>query len=287
MKILSKNELKSFLYAFRPLRTAGYWLGMLRNPMFKAVEIETTSACNRNCGYCPVSVNRRPAKMMDEALFKKIVGDLNAINYKGTLFFCFYSEPLLDKRLFDFLRYAREQLPGATLEVYSNGDLLDFDKFKRLVESGADCIKVSQHDRTPTPAFAQMTEAVKGSQYAKNMLIFERDEEQELSNRGGAVYVKHPGKINYCNFKRLTIDVEGNVILCCMDYYSEHRFGNASAERLIDIWNKKDYLDIRRRYWSGLWPYEICRVCSGDAPSPATPGDVIGPNRGSGEKSGK
>ncbi|MBI5637580.1 MAG: hypothetical protein HZA03_06395, partial [Nitrospinae bacterium] len=91
MKILSKNELKSFLYSFRPLRKAGYWLGMFRNPMFKAVEIETTSACNRDCAYCPVSVSPRPAKMMDEALFKKIVGDLHAINYKGTLFFCFYS----------------------------------------------------------------------------------------------------------------------------------------------------------------------------------------------------
>ncbi len=279
MKILSKNELKTFLYSFRPLRKVGYWLGMFRNPLFKMVEIETISACNRNCVYCPVSVNPRPAKMMDEALYKKIIGDLGDIRFTGTLFFCFYSEPLLDKRLFGFLKQARTQLPGATLEVYTNGDLLDFEKFKRLVESGADCIKVSRHDRIPAEPFTRMVEAVKGSQYAKNIVIFERDEEQELSNRGGAVYVKHPGKLNYCNFKRLTIYVEGNVILCCMDYYSQHRFGNASTERLIDIWNKKDYLDIRRRYWSGLWPYEICRICSGDAPSPASPAEVVGPGR--------
>ena len=283
MKILSKNQFKAFLYSFRPMRKAGYWLGMLRDPLFKEVEIETTSACNRDCVYCPVSVNRRPAKLMGETLFRKIVGDLRAITYKGTLFFCFYSEPLLDKRLFDFLRYAREQLPGATLEVYTNGDLLDFEKFARLVESGADCVKVSRHDREPAPAFTRMIEAVKSSPYAENLLIFERDEDHELSNRGGAVYVKHPGKINFCSFKRLTIDVEGNVILCCMDYYSKHRFGNAVTERLIDIWNKKSYRDIRRRYWSGLWPYEICRICSGDAPSPASPADISVPARGGAE----
>jgi len=277
MKILSKNEVKSFLYSFRPLRRVGYWLGLLADPMFKEVEIETTSACNRNCAYCPVSINRRPAKLMEEALFKKIVGDLRAINYKRTLFFCFYSEPLLDKRLFAFLQHAREQLPGATLEIYTNGDLLDFEKFSRLVDAGADYIKVSRHDREPAPEFLKMLEAVKGSRYAKNLVVFERDEEQELSNRGGAVYVKHHGKINYCNFKRLTIDVDGNVILCCMDYYSTHRFGNAATQNLMDIWNDKAYRDVRRRYWSGLWPYEICRVCSGDSPSPASPADVTAP----------
>lgn len=273
MGILSKNDIKTFLYSFRPLRRVAYLFEGLGNRRFSAVELETTSACNRECAYCPVSVQRRPARMMEEALFRKIVGDLEAIGFDGQLFFCFYSEPLLDKRLPEFLRYARQRLPKATLEIYTNGDLLTYEKFVSLVQAGADYIKVSLHEHPLPASFAAVLETVKLSPHARHLVLFERHEDQELFNRGGAVYVKNHIRINFCNYKRLTIDVDGNVLLCCMDYYSRHTFGNAAKEPLLAIWNRREYRDVRRSARAGLWPYEICRICSGDAESSPASGE--------------
>ncbi len=273
MSFISKNKIKNFFYSWKPMRKAGYLLEHLHDPLFKEVEIETISACNRECGYCPVALHPRPVKKMEEALFNKIVADLKGIGYRGAFFFCFYSEPLLDKRLPGFLRHVRRELPRATIEIYTNGDLLTFEGFAALVDGGADFIKISQHDPAPSEGFAAMLAAVRASRYARNLVIFERSEEFDLSNRGGLVDVKIPRTATFCSYKRLTIDVEGNVVLCCTDYFSKHRFGNAATENIMDIWNRKDYLDVRRHYWAGLWPYEICRICSGDAaPTEGTKG---------------
>ena len=90
----------------------------------KMVEIETYTACNRRCSYCPNATHERPDAFMSEALFASIIDQLSELQFGGRMSFHFYNEPLLDPRLTDFIRHSRQQLPSIRIVLYSNGDLL-------------------------------------------------------------------------------------------------------------------------------------------------------------------
>ncbi|PIN76490.1 hypothetical protein COV17_02320 [Candidatus Woesearchaeota archaeon CG10_big_fil_rev_8_21_14_0_10_36_11] len=59
----------------------------------------------------------------------------------------------------------------------------------------------------------------------------------------------------------LTIDVEGNVVLCSNDYLGRHKFGNVTAKGLMDIWNDKDFKRIRWHKKRGRFDLDICKAC--------------------------
>src|SRR5689334_10289174 len=90
--------------------------------MFRAVEIEVNSMCNRKCVYCPNVSDKRPPGYMDDRLFNKIIDELGAIDFDGRLSYHFYGEPLLDKRLPGFIERSKQRVPHSHTEIYSNGD---------------------------------------------------------------------------------------------------------------------------------------------------------------------
>src|SRR5688572_22288689 len=66
------------------------------------VEIETFTFCNRKCWFCPNAAmpfrqDKPGTQYMDEALYLRILGDLNSIQYKGQIQFGRYNEPLADR----------------------------------------------------------------------------------------------------------------------------------------------------------------------------------------------
>ena len=73
--------------------------------MFRCVELEVNSMCNRKCSYCPNVSAQRPTGYMTESLFQKIVADLAEMDFDGNVSYHFYGEPLLDKRLLGFVEY--------------------------------------------------------------------------------------------------------------------------------------------------------------------------------------
>src|SRR5262245_22586687 len=98
--------------------------------MFKAVELELNSMCNRKCTYCPNVSSKRPVGFMSEELFKKIIHELEEIEFDGRISYHFYGEPLLDKRLPEFVQYTKDKVPNSYAEIYSNGDFLDLEVFR-------------------------------------------------------------------------------------------------------------------------------------------------------------
>lgn len=68
---------------------------MNENKLFRHVEIETYNRCNGVCEFCPVSAKweSRPECKMDEGLFKKIINELEMINYDGRLALFSNNEP--------------------------------------------------------------------------------------------------------------------------------------------------------------------------------------------------
>lgn len=87
---------------------------------------------------------------MDESLFQRIIDDLAQHNYSRSIYYHIYNEPLMDVRLPQFIEYTREKFSRSTIEIFTNGDLLDFDMYRTLINKGADRFVISLHGENPS-----------------------------------------------------------------------------------------------------------------------------------------
>lgn len=115
----------------------------------KIVSLETMTACNQKCYFCPVSIAPREDALMPMELFERLVEELTA--YRETIegvFLQSYNEPSLDRRFVDFCRTLfSADLPVAVL---SNGSGLTPQKIDAMMDAGQLrylCINLSTLDR--------------------------------------------------------------------------------------------------------------------------------------------
>ena len=237
---------------------------------FNEINIDVNTSCTRRCSYCPNSVYERGLlknqKLMDENTFKKIIDELAKVKYRGVLSPVHYGEPLLDKRIFRLMAYAKKKLPKATLLIYSNGDCLTPSAYEKLISSGVTKFILTQHGITKSKRLGELFEHIKRNPNKKVRTNFSKfNENTPLLNRGGLVKPKNvlyePGCIWPNN--ALVIDVDGNVILCCNDYLSTIKFGNVSKKSLLEIWEDKKYKNIRRDLIKKRFKLSICKKCVG------------------------
>ena len=80
-------------------------------PPFSSIEISLNGSCNRRCHFCPrVDEERYPniPTSLDFQVFKKLINDLTEINYTGRFSFTGFSEPLLTKNLYEYIKSKNE-----------------------------------------------------------------------------------------------------------------------------------------------------------------------------------
>ncbi|MGB9004429.1 MAG: radical SAM protein, partial [Candidatus Aminicenantales bacterium] len=90
-----------------------------------SVQVETTSLCNGKCRFCAYggSWNQRNPGTMSRQIYEKIIQNLK--KYKIDTFYPYgCNEPLLDKELFDRIRYAVENLNPGCVELSTNLSVL-------------------------------------------------------------------------------------------------------------------------------------------------------------------
>ncbi|OGS08365.1 MAG: hypothetical protein A2270_02765 [Elusimicrobia bacterium RIFOXYA12_FULL_51_18] len=236
--------------------------------IFSMVFIETTTACNRRCRYCPNSkFDRglmRNVKKMEPELFYKIIDELAALapaGWAGDIQPHFYGEPLLDGRLPGFIRYIRSKLPASPISVFTNGDFLTVDLYIELVNSGVTRFAVTRHSIEESSNMRDVLEYRKKQQSGKVKLDYRRLETG--SNKGGLIDIEAPIRPEKCAWPPSTvgIDYEGNVLFCCHDYFSTASLGNIKNERLIDVWRKPYYRRLRKDLRRGVFNLDLCKKC--------------------------
>lgn len=103
------------------------------------VDIGTTNLCNSNCIMCPHSKLKKLGTMKI-SLFRKIIDNCKYLGIENVNL-SFFGEPLLDKGLFEKIKYAKNK--GLSIGLYSNGSLLNKDNIKNIIESQLDGISIS------------------------------------------------------------------------------------------------------------------------------------------------
>ncbi len=226
--------------------------------IFSKIEIETTTECNRACSYCPNSEYKREKRLMPEELFKKIIFDLEVMDYVGVVAPHLYGEPLLDTRLPELISFTRQKLPRARIWIYSNGDYLNEEVYSRLRESGVNLFIVTGHEgRKPEKFLEWFEKSVKGE---RKGIVYRRLGIK--ANRGNA------SAGEYCKMQRciipsnnVAVNVEGKFLACCNDFFGEFVFGDLRNESLSQVWCSKDYQDFRIDSRKGKFYLDICKKC--------------------------
>lgn len=228
------------------------------------VQIEFSTLCNRRCSYCPVSIESRPKGYMSEDILDEIIGYLVSINYTGEISPNFYNEPILYKGFNKYIKKIKKALPKTTIVVNTNGDELCERKYEELRSDGIDIFLISQHDKITSENIKKLISYANENNYNDLFVTDWTAPGRELSNRGGLV---EDGRVVFapssgCNRALdMMIDFEGNIIVCCEDYYIENVYGSIANESLSDVWRKST--QQRKNIYFGYYERDICKKCAG------------------------
>ncbi|WP_111809513.1 radical SAM/SPASM domain-containing protein [Aeromonas allosaccharophila] len=243
-------------------------------PLFSWIDINITELCNRKCIFCPrVDPDKYPNQNihMSIELAKNIGSQLEKLNYTGVVVFSGYSEPMQCPHLEEIISSFPKNI---RLEMVTNGDFLKPDKIKKLSDAGLDYFVVSMYDGPEQiEKFDNMFSSA-GLKEDKYILRDRWHNEEDsfglkLTNRAGTVTVGEqtiPDPTHPCYYTAysLTIDWNGDVMLCMQDWNKKIKFGNASQQPLIDIWNSKALDLYRKKLINGKRTCTPCNKCNTD-----------------------
>ncbi len=128
------------------------------------VQIQTKSGCNGRCVFCPNQAAAQaglPTGEMSFELFEDIVDDLARTPPRRVLPYL-QNEPLMDKRLPEFVDYLSERLPQTTSLVVTNGTRLTEEMGAGLLDAGLKRLKVSLQSLDDTTNTAIMGHPASG-----------------------------------------------------------------------------------------------------------------------------
>jgi radical SAM protein with 4Fe4S-binding SPASM domain len=222
--------------------------------MFRSVELEVNSMCNRRCSYCPNVSTQRPTGYMTESLFQKIIGDLAEMDFDGNVSYHFYGEPMLDRRLLGFVEYTVRHLPRCRPLIYSNGDFLTLDIFREYVKWGRTTFCITQHDNRMPPTLQAILSEASAEEQGHIEVRFAN--EIQMMNRSGLIKTmdvpREPLEIP-CDapLATMVITMNGNVVLCCNDYLETQVIGNVRTYSLQQVWCSEPFERFRSALSNG------------------------------------
>ncbi len=257
-------------------RYIDWFLGEPIVPPPLQINIETINRCNSTCSFCPANKNndKRPYAKMSEETFYKIIEDLKNWNYQGIISLYVNNEPFIDKRIISFYKYTCEQLPNCKLKLFTNGLLMDIEKFKEIVPY-VDYVTINNYGETMN-LHSGVKEIIA---YVKTHEDNYRDKEIKvniryikdiLTNRAGEApnkkaslkIISEPCLFPYTD---LTVFANGNAGICCNDATEKTNLGNVMEESVQQIWelegNGMRYVTIRNQIARGRDALRFCQHC--------------------------
>lgn len=111
------------------------------------IYIEPTSHCNLACRTCIRNVWDEPLGNMSSETFARIMNGIRAFPLPQKVFFGGFGEPLFHPGITDMVRQAKAA--GASVELITNGMLLDEKRSRELIAAGIDVLWVSLDGVTP------------------------------------------------------------------------------------------------------------------------------------------
>lgn len=246
-------------------------------PLPSVIEISESGTCNRKCVFCPRSNPKYPdiKEFIESDLVIKLALELGQYEYSGIFLFSGFVEPLLDKKIYNHIATVRKYLPLVSIELVTNGDVLDINRLKRLFKSGLSTLLISVYDgREDAERFELMCLE---AGLAKDQFVIRHRYLPEsenfgitINNRAGmmtdAAYsmpVPEKALTIPCYYPHYTffMDYLGDVLLCPHDWGKNKIVGNMKRQTFKDIWLGNPFLGARKMLANGNRGFKPCNVC--------------------------
>jgi radical SAM protein with 4Fe4S-binding SPASM domain len=242
------------------------------------IELNVTELCNRKCVFCPrhdPSVYPNRNLYMEQKIIDRLIGQLKENNYKGAIHISGFGEPLLNPHILDYIVLIRQELSECYIELTTNGDFLTSDKIDKI-HNYVDRIVVDCYDgEQQMLQRIDFYRAIKFEKYYIRRLwlgneknIDETMQEWNFNNRAGTVTnINFTTKQQQCYipFYRITIDWNGNIVLCCNDWHRKQTgLGNIMHTPFFDLWYSEQLQEIRKNLTAGKRIDKACQHCSAD-----------------------
>lgn len=242
-------------------------------PLFSWIEISPIDACNRKCIFCPKSDSKIAPdtfNIMENKYIEKLANELKEMNYKGTVVFAGYGEPMLDKKIFEKISI----LSGiCNVEITTNGDALTKTNIIKLVQSGINKIVVSLYDGPEQiDKFKKLfiSSGIKEDKYILRDRWYKEEDGWGLmvTNRAGTLKLDNknlPQKKNmscYYTHYSMMIDWNGNCYLCTQDWQRKIVSGNIFKQHIFEIWNSEILKKYRINLGAGNRTENPCVNCN-------------------------
>jgi len=266
------------------------------------VDIEINSHCNFRCSFCPVSSAPLPKGHMDPGLFRVVIKKVKEYG-AHTVGFNHYGEPTLSPRLSEYVGLARQQGLGVLLftngsrltralsqqlaglggvRVFVNLPSAESEEFRRITRSRQHArvlANVRSAVKAGLPVYLSVN--MKSSQTSWQRYRIRRQlvrmtgaeaYEARMVSRAGSVdnpeYVHtpdHQGRLAGCLLflQKLSVNLSGQVFLCCNDYEQNWILGDLSESSLQEIVTSPRAIQLRRWIYGREEAPEafICRQC--------------------------
>jgi len=278
--------------------------------LFTTIAVEISSACNRRCKFCPVSVAKRKDELMSPNVFSAVVNNLADLKYKGRIELYIYNEPMKHRNHLEAcVARFKKAVPGATLMVSTNGDYMKtYRDLIWLYEIGVRQVVLNAYTARRYPVFKDWEDEIQSegsvkwtdnvySKIPKNQFglkVYDKSDPDEfgggvfaLQNRAGAIPDFLPATTQPVKrmcvkpFRMLNINWNGQAMICCNDYYGDVPAGQVPQETLQEIWFGKVFTLYRRKLLNKDRSLPLCRTC--DCHSGAYPANVGEPDANSPE----
>lgn len=247
----------------------------------EVVQVETTNLCNGRCVFCPHSEFTEHGIMSDE-LYKKIVHDCMVVPTLKTFIPMGTGEPFCDPQIKSRIIYARQQLPGVAVKLFTNGSLLDETKLQWLAEVPNFELHISVNALKPETrqrlmGLDDLEHVLKMWSRARQlhvdvvaqMVAYPGVDQQELTqfqDAGGKIIrcANWAGQFGSsietqreCNRleSHMFVLYTGQVALCCFDPFGAVDCGNLTHTSVQEAWNSS------RRQEMTVWTTNLCRNC--------------------------
>jgi len=266
--------------------------------------IESCTACNHRCQYCPITEYPKKQQVMTMETFSRVMAEIGSTNRQfERISLSHYNETFLDPHFLERVEIAHRLQYIDYIKVFSNLSLLNdslvaglgFAKEKILFDINLPTTNRERykkiHGRDHYPAVERNIKALLDAGFKlqinaqKNTFTTEEDalSVERLfgkrakvnvvlsDDRSGAVSGlnpnRHEGRLVGCSTRRVLdyihVGFEGEVFLCCQDYFKKYRLGNLKEQNLTQVLASEQ----ARKYLSYIYgeaeaPSDfICRSC--------------------------
>ena len=267
----------------------------------KSILIETYSLCQGECKFCPYKELRsgKEQTMLTTEKFLELLYEISQYGISRLTLFN-NNEPLLDKRIYGFVKVSREMLPNVEIGLSSNGRAITKDVLYRLIGSNLSTLYISipcvnredyknVMDVYPDRLF-ELLDSIEDEKLLKMVRIavpitkyLDEDAMMQRFNKFTVCIWNLEYKASWGIGKKINevaredsiaglcdrpmdqavISSNGDVLICCRDWQGQNVVGNVYNSGLYDIWHSEPMQKIQNLIAQGNYSeIECCKDCA-------------------------